>query len=491
MPRYLGFNPESSFTTTNFGATDSFTSLYLPFDTDLNDDSPNAHTVTGYGDAAISSTQAKFGGSSLALDGTGDRLEVSHSGPLSFGSGDFTIEVWVYATSTSGVAQIISDRINTTYSGFLLYRNGSSFEFYSSTVLSNSGSWDIASAQSLGTVSLNTWTHLAVTRSGNTFRCFQDGVQQSTFTSSATLATNITVSIGGRSTDQFFQGYLDDIRLIKSRAVYTANFTPPTTAVGTLITTNFDDTRTHASIFAMSDVYSGELANTWPTNLDTQYTSLYLPLTTDLLDASSYAHPMTKTSNVVLSTDQFQFSPSSLRIPGTSGSDRQRFLTTSASSAFAFGSNDFTVSLWYYPVSRGGGNATVFAVGDATNNHVLLYDRPNSNNTKFSLFIPEVGSGVLIDSVVSVSNGQWYHLAVTRQSNTIRLFVNGSLSGSVSHSGSILGASEIFSMGDAYQTGAATTRWADAFVQDVLVLNGACIYDGPFSVPSAPNGGGI
>ena len=86
MPKYSGFDPiqSHSVVTTSSSTGDieytgdtADTVLYLPFDSDINDDGPGGYTVTAVGDATVSSTQSKFGGSSLYLDGSGDRLNVS------------------------------------------------------------------------------------------------------------------------------------------------------------------------------------------------------------------------------------------------------------------------------------------------------------------------------------------------------------------------------------------------------------------------------
>jgi len=207
-------------------------SLYLPFDSDIQDDSAQSHTVTAQGDAAISSVQSKFGGSSAYFDGDGDRLDIAHGGNLNLGSDDFTIEGWFYFTSSDSPQRIVVSKTGT-YAGFLFYRSSSTdLKFYASQ---NGSSWNVANGETLGTISLNTWTHLAVTRSGNTFRTYQDGTQQDTWTNSSSLHNNNTLYLGGRESgaDQDFEGYIDDFRIIKGTALYTSNFTAPTSAVGT------------------------------------------------------------------------------------------------------------------------------------------------------------------------------------------------------------------------------------------------------------------
>ena len=82
-------------------------------------------------------------------------------------------------------------------------------------------------------LSINTWYHIAVTRSGNTFKSFINGVVEKTFTVSGTIYSDTTIpyNIGrsGYSSGGYFyyNGYMDDLRITKGVARYTTTFTPP------------------------------------------------------------------------------------------------------------------------------------------------------------------------------------------------------------------------------------------------------------------------
>ncbi len=202
--------------------------LLAHFDTDLTDSSRSNHTLTASGDAAAAATQPKFGAGSLALDGTGDYVSIPDNTSLEFGSGDFTIEMWVYPTSSTGTQRILT-KDGGAYSPYVVYLSSGNLQFYSS---SNGSSWDISNGNSIGSSTLNKWQHVAVTRSGNTFYAFKDGVQQSTWTSSATLIDNANAVLIGASIvgADYYTGYIDEVRLTKGVARYTADFTPPTKA---------------------------------------------------------------------------------------------------------------------------------------------------------------------------------------------------------------------------------------------------------------------
>jgi len=63
--------------------------------TTFTDSSSASRTVSSTGNAAISTDEFKFGGSSLELDGNGDLLTIADNNAFDFGSGDFTIEAWI------------------------------------------------------------------------------------------------------------------------------------------------------------------------------------------------------------------------------------------------------------------------------------------------------------------------------------------------------------------------------------------------------------
>jgi hypothetical protein len=96
----------------------------------------------------------------------------------------------------------------------------------------NSGGADLLVSSSASNNS--TWTYVAITRSGNTFRMFVNGVIEATATSSASVDGNIpaqlTLGNSGVAGDSNWTGYLDDLRITKGYARYTTTFTPPTSA---------------------------------------------------------------------------------------------------------------------------------------------------------------------------------------------------------------------------------------------------------------------
>jgi hypothetical protein len=198
--------------------------------TTITDNSPSPKTVTAVGNAQISTAQSKFGGSSIAFDGTGDVLTIPDNSAFDFGSGNFTIEGWIYQTTpTTGLRLLYAKRTipSPGISNVAVAVNGGTMTAWAA---SGTASWDIVNGVTFGSVTANTWTHFAVIRNGTAFTGYLGGVGTSLGTSSATIInTASSVSIGGNTDGtSAFAGYIDDLRITKGVARYTANFTPPT-----------------------------------------------------------------------------------------------------------------------------------------------------------------------------------------------------------------------------------------------------------------------
>lgn len=193
--------------------------------TTITDSSPSPKTVTVVGNAQISTAQSKFGGASIAFDGSGDYLQFAGQVDFAFGTGNFTIETWVQLNNINKNQQIINFNENAVAPRVELYVNSSN-----NVGMYSNGVQRIISTSS---VSANTWYHIALARSGTDTKLFIDGVQAgSTYSDSSnyTVAAGRPVIgiLGFNLVDQSLDGYIDDLRITKGVARYTANFTPPT-----------------------------------------------------------------------------------------------------------------------------------------------------------------------------------------------------------------------------------------------------------------------
>jgi hypothetical protein len=188
----------------------------------------NLETV---GNAQISTSVKKFGTGSLAFDGSGDYLVIPYGiSSLDFGSGNYTIEFWLYAQATTASSTVIAKGNPGSIGADYI-----SIEFQGNQLQHYVGAYSVAApiCAASGITWTNIWHHVAVVRNGNTWTMYVDGVAQSTtttgsYTITATSSPNPSyIGTSSYSTGRTFTGYIDDLRITRGYARYTSNFTPP------------------------------------------------------------------------------------------------------------------------------------------------------------------------------------------------------------------------------------------------------------------------
>lgn len=171
----------------------------------------------GLNDTINRSTPTQIGNRlSAYFDGTNYVL-LSANAAFVFGTGDFTIECWFNASSTSGV--FFDVRSGLSGVNPLLYFNGSSVRYYVN------GSDRITSDTTLVS---NTWYHVALVRISNVSKLYLNGVQTgSSYNDSNNFSSSNNLFIGqGNSIDNSITGYISNLRVVKGVGVYTTSFTP-------------------------------------------------------------------------------------------------------------------------------------------------------------------------------------------------------------------------------------------------------------------------
>jgi hypothetical protein len=188
--------------------------------TTIIDNSPSPKTVTAFGDAQISTAQSKFGGASIAFDGTGDYLDAASSADFAFGTGDFTIEFWAHFQLSAAYQIFVATKLlGGATDGWSVFVSPSGLiGLYSNGFIVQGGS-----------LSSNTFYHIAVTRASGLVRAFANGSQVGTTASNTQNFTRNTLAVGANvGGTETLNGYIDDLRITKGVARYTSNFTPPT-----------------------------------------------------------------------------------------------------------------------------------------------------------------------------------------------------------------------------------------------------------------------
>lgn len=201
----------------------SGTSLLLNFTNAGVIDSTNKNIFETIGDAKISTAQSKWGAGALYLDGTGDYLTMLNNNLFAFGTENFTIEMWVYASDINyGNRTLVVSSAFDTGGPFLLHQYGDYIRFWSPGLAT--------SYLEYGLFTATTWTHIAITRNNRTLRLFINGTQRASGTDNSNYA-DTSIRIGARfDGSENFNGYINDLRITTGLARYTSNFTAPTSA---------------------------------------------------------------------------------------------------------------------------------------------------------------------------------------------------------------------------------------------------------------------
>ena len=198
------------------------TSLLLNFTNAGIFDQTGKNNLETVGNAQVDTNIKKYGTGSMKFDGSGDYLTILNLDGFQFGTGNFTVEFWLYANSSSTTHGLIAASL--TGSGYWASLIFSGLIYWQSP----NGATNLLSASYSGYY--DTWTHVAFVRNSGTTKLYLDGIEKA----SASDATNYNGASGfydiGRDQDNsaFLTGYIDDLRITKGVARYTANFTPPT-----------------------------------------------------------------------------------------------------------------------------------------------------------------------------------------------------------------------------------------------------------------------
>jgi hypothetical protein len=376
-------------------------------------------------------TAPVIGGSGY-FDGTGDQLTAPNNTVFAFGSGNFTVETWAYATGTTGSWVNYSNGVSTNANwAWDLYQNSATSIQIS---LFQGTTQYIASSTSF---SINAWNHIAAVRNGNTMTIYVNGVAGGTTANVTGVTANdpggslIRVS-GYSNATNMITGYLSGLRIVKGTAVYTTPFTPPTAPLTAVTNTSLLLNFTNAGIYdaAMDNVLE-TVGNAQVSTSVVKYGSgsMYFDGSGDVLNVQS---PVLQTSNL--------------------------------------GSGNLTVEGWLYPLTLGSSNCFVGSYTAASAGHWLLY---SSSGTNLALF----GSGVPSLSVTLTLN-TWQHFAWVKHNGVSTLYLNGVAISSAADTNNYTGAN--FLTVGAYN---GTTGPWNGYMDDLRITKGVARYTTNFIPP--------
>ena len=364
----------------------------LHFDGNLTD--VKGKTWTAYGSMATSGT-GKYGTNSLEGDGSAKWIDTPDTVDFTFGNADFTVEMWVkpHSVGQSNYSVMLygstSANTNPPSVGLMMAPGTYTFAYG----VGNSSNGFERNAVTFGTGAQNTWSHLAICRSGATLRAFHNGVVGDTYNiGTTTLKDPLGMIVGGGNfTNCYFDGEIDDLRITKGIARYITNFTPSTIA--------------------------------FPNTRDIQVDP-YFDNVVSLLHFDGGIHDIkgktwTYQGNSTIAGNS-KFGTHSLSCP-----DDGAYIETAQSNDFSFGTGDFTVECWVYKSHLG---------------QCLVIDARNANTGQpWTFYINASEQIELYDGITqrtathTVPQNQWVHIAMSRTAGTLKLFTNGVEGLSLSH----------------------------------------------------------
>ena len=400
------------------------------------DNSGNNYTLTTAGDTSVQAfspfapqyqyTASVTGGSGY-FDGSGDYLTVPAGSAFAYGTGQYTVEAWVYLTTYSAEPRIFAQTASAIeYFTLLVDSTGK--------VAHGTNAGTSQTVVSSGTLPLNSWVHIAAVREGtgtNQTKLYINGVNDGTGTISGNFTNTTYVPTIGRythSASQHVTGYISNFRVVKGSAVYTSNFTPPTAPLTAITNTQLLLNFTNAGI------YDGTMKN----DLET-------------------------VGNAQISTSVVKYGSGSMYFDGSGD-----YLRPNSGNIFNFGTGDFTVEFWLYL--------------NATTAQTFIDCRPGSAGD-YILFDYDptlrlyVGSTTVL-SGKSLSTGQWYHIALARSGSTVKYFVNGVQEASATMTTNLLSASNPY-IGSNYVPGA----YLNGYIDDLRITKGIARYITNFTPP--------
>lgn len=190
------------------------------------DSSNGAVAITANGDAQITTSNSRFGSGSATFDGTGDYLSTPSSSAFNFSGTAFTVECWFRpANTTQSGRSIFSQRIAPVFAPFEVRQSGTGVSWLIANAAMSS--WASTASSATGIITANTWHHIALVGNGSTVVLYVNGVSRLSATQSAWTSANRTMYFGSGG-DGAYTGQIDEIRITKGFARWTANFITPT-----------------------------------------------------------------------------------------------------------------------------------------------------------------------------------------------------------------------------------------------------------------------
>ena len=360
--------------------------------------SPDAYGVTG----------------GAVLESTDDDQGITASGTNLFTlNEDFTLEAWVKINSETTNDTLFRIGNNTYASLFGHAPSGGTWKLW----LPNAGDTNfgtIGVTLFTGLTAGSGWHHIALTKSGTTFRGFVDGVQTSADIVDATTFPigngNLKIGLGNGSAGNGYgiDGQWQDVRYTKGIARYSGSFTPPDSAL----------------------INTPEYLGDFGVDRSTDGTGVTLLLdgssdTTDVTGVPTITNPNSDVSTTATDPGSHPYATNFLSFDNTAGAIARAKLVVANDESVNFGNDDFTIEAWIYRAAgEGGTNGAIFSSRNVSGGAGPMVHFNGSG--QLALYY---GASRIAGSTVLAAE-TWYHIALTVKDNIARLFLDGIQEGS-------------------------------------------------------------
>ena len=456
---------------------------------------------------------------SSQFNGSSNYLTVPSSSALAFGTGNFTIECWIYLLA-----------VPSTYPTIVVVNGSNPFYFN----FRGNGTLGITNATTVFATSTallaNAWYHIAAVRNSGSTVIYINGVA-GTAVSCTDNFTQGSLNIGYATSSSFYlNAYISNLRILNGTALYTSNFTPPTSPLSAISGTSL---LTCNAITPTSDSSTNNhaLTNTGPvttTAVQSPFTSTTVSIPTASLTsvrqqftgdgsttvfniAGGYtANAISVFVNGVLlrngtevtvtngSTVVFAIAPlsgalidvigtvpttySSITPVGYSTSfSGSQYLSVPDNTAFDFGSGNFTVECWIY-LNSAVVNAGIITKRSSGANY-SPFQLSMGSGAILTMFVSTSGSSWAVNTGVTISIGTWYHVAIVRNGTAVTLYLNGLSVATGTASGALMTNSVGPAIGS--DQNAAGGNMLNGYISNMRVVKGVAVYTAPF-LPVGP-----
>ena len=403
------------------------------------DDSTNAFTITRNGTPTQGSRTPYWTAGQWSNYFSSSYLSVADSASLRFGSGNFTIEAWVFRTASGATHTIACKGSSTGPTGWVFQISSADKLVFIDTSTSITGTTSLAA---------NTWYYVAVVRAGtgaSQTTLYVNGASDGTGTSATTFSQTDAMRIGtDRSAANGFAGYVSNLRLSNTNLTISSTPTTPLTALGSTIFLSCGYNRF---------VDGSTLASAITVGSGTPTVQAFQPFSpTASYSAATYA-----------GSGYFNGSTD--------------YLTGGTSSAFTVGTGDFTIECWFYSTASVGTQGLIGLSNDYTaGTFSLLYNYPTAGKIYFF----NVG-GTAVTSTGTIPINTWTHVAAVRSSGSLKLYLNGSLDSTTAFTDN--GTKTVVVVGRAYST--LNQDYFQGYISNARIVKGVAIVP-PAGGPTTP-----